>query len=135
MLEDIFDEINLTVLGDERGSLVAVESQISLPIDIVRTYYIFGTKNDVTRGNHAHYKLQQYMVCVCGSCNVLLDDGYREVTVKLDRPNRCISINPMVWHSMSNFSSDTVILVFADAVYDESDYIRDYSDFKKAVTL
>lgn len=135
MLENIFDEIDLPVLGDDRGSLVAVESQISLPIDIVRTYYIFGTKIGVTRGNHAHHKLQQYMVCVAGSCDVLLDDGYREVTVNLDRPNRCISINPMVWHSMSNFSTNTVILVFADAVYDESDYIRDYSDFKKAVTL
>ena len=122
--------IDLPVMGDDRGSLVAIEQSRTIPFDIARVYYLFGTKPGVTRGLHAHRRLRQVAVAVSGSCQMMLDDGAREATVVLDDPGRGIVLPPMVWHEMSDFSEDCVLLVAADAAYDEADYIRDLSEFR-----
>ncbi len=119
----------LTVRGDERGSLIALEAGRDVPFDIARVYYVFGTQPGVARGFHAHVALQQFAVVVSGACTMVLDDGHRRVDVRLDRPDRGLSIPPMVWHEMQEFTLDCVLLVFADALYDETDYIRDYERF------
>lgn len=126
--------IDLPNRGDERGCLVAIESGKNLPFEIERVYYIHGTQDGVSRGFHAHKKLQQVAVCVAGSCEMRLDDGTEKASFQLDDPAKAIAINPMVWHEMHHFSSDCVLVVFADAAYDESDYIRDYDSFQEAVT-
>ncbi len=118
-------------LGDDRGSLVAVERDEAIPFDIKRVYYIFGTQKDVTRGLHAHLALRQVMVCITGSCEILLDDGKNRESVWLDSPNKGLLVEGLVWREMSRFSSDCVLLVIASERYDESDYIRDYDAFKK----
>ena len=122
-------------LGDNRGSLVALESNETIPFDIKRVYYLFGTKQDVTRGLHAHLALKQVMLCVTGSCKVLLDDGIARETVYLDSPTKGLLVESLVWREMSQFSSDCVLLVIANELYDEEDYIRDYERFKKTVEL
>ena len=125
--------IPFRLLGDERGSLIAVESNQNIPFAIARTYYIFGTKPGVERGFHAHKALQQVAVAVRGSCIMSFDDGYEKAHVVLDDPARSVLIPPMVWHEMRDFSEDCVLLVFADQHYDESDYIRQYENFLHAV--
>ena len=121
--------VSLTARGDERGSLVAIEQHSDVPFAIARVYYLFASGEGVTRGLHAHRALQQFAVAVRGSCTILLDDGARRETLRLNDPSVGLILPPMVWHEMSDFSDDCVLMVLADAPYDEADYIRDYDRF------
>ena len=121
--------INFPSLGDERGSLVALEGAKTVPFEIKRVYYIFATQPGVARGFHAHRNLRQIAVCVTGKCRMVLDDGEKREEAWLDSPNKGLVINEMVWHEMHDFSSDCVLLVLASEHYDEGDYIRLYSNF------
>lgn len=125
--------INLPPLGDHRGSLVALEAHKTVPFDIKRVYYIFGTQGSVSRGFHAHRALQQVAVCVTGKCRMLLDDGSRREDVWLDTPTKGLLIGDLVWREMHNFSPNCVLLVLASEHYDESDYIRSYEEFKQVL--
>jgi len=120
--------------GDDRGQLGVLESNLSTPFDIRRVYYLFGTKADVPRGFHAHKQLEQAAVCIAGRCRMILDDGEKKEEVWLDRPDKCVRIEKMIWHEMHDFSKDCVMLVLASEHYDESDYIRDYQDFLQQVS-
>ena len=62
------------ILGDQRGYLVALEEKRSIPFEIKRVFYIFGTLPGVPRGNHSHYKTKQYLIAVNGACKVTLFD-------------------------------------------------------------
>ena len=123
--------INFKPLGDARGSLVAIESDIQIPFPIRRVYYIFGTKEGVERGFHAHKDLQQIAIAVTGSCEIILDDGEEQKSVLLDNSTKGLYIGPGFWRVMRNFTPDCVLLVLADQHYDESDYIRSYDEFLK----
>lgn len=125
--------IDLRSLGDERGSLIAIEANKHIPFEVKRVYYIFGTQPGVSRGFHAHKNLQQLAVCVSGKCRMLLDDGINKESVWLDSPTKGLLIGNNVWREMHEFSDDCVLLVLASEHYDESDYIRDYSEFCSAV--
>lgn len=125
--------IDFDIKGDSRGSLVAIENKRNIPFEIKRVYYIFGTKKNIRRGFHAHKKLRQIAICVHGSCKMLLDDGKLKKTVILNKPNKGLLINEMIWHEMYDFSEDCVLLVLASGLYKESDYIRNYIEFKNLV--
>ncbi|ELI3523150.1 sugar 3,4-ketoisomerase [Vibrio vulnificus] len=125
--------IDFKEIGDHRGSLVALEGSKDIPFDIKRIYYLFGMQPDLPRGFHAHRGLIQVAVCVKGQCDILMDDGRSKQTVTLNSPAKGLVINKMQWHEMHNFSDDCVLLVLASDVYDEADYIRDYSDFLKVI--
>lgn len=126
--------IDFKVLGDERGSLIALESNRQVPIEIKRVYYLYATKADVARGFHAHKKLRQIAVCLSGSCRFVMDDGKKKQEIILATPEKGLLIDAMLWHEMYDFSDDCVLMVLADQVYDESDYIRDYSSFLEEVS-
>ena len=121
--------IPLAVKGDDRGSLVVIEGDSAVPFAIARVYYVYGTTAGTVRGLHAHRALDQLAVAVAGSCTMLLDDGQRTAEVRLDDPAIGLTLPPMVWHEMSDFSPDCVLMVLASAAYDEADYIRDYAEF------
>ena len=116
--------------GDERGNLIALEENKNIPFDIKRVYYIFDNKEGVRRGFHAHKNLEQVLVCVNGSCEILLDDGIEKNVIKLENRNEGLFIEKLVWREMFNFSADCVLMVLASDYYDEKDYIRDYNEFK-----
>jgi dTDP-4-dehydrorhamnose 3,5-epimerase-like enzyme len=120
-------------LGDDRGSLVALEENKSVPFDIKRVYYIFGTKPGVSRGYHAHKSLKQIAVCVMGSCRFVLDNGKKREEIVLDKPTTGLVIEDLTWREMHDFSPDCVLMVLAHQYYDETDYIRDYQEFLNAV--
>ena len=121
--------VPLTVRGDDRGSLVAIEGGRDLPFAIARVYYVFGTTVGVDRGCHAHHHLRQLAIAVAGGCTMLLDDGVQRVRVRLDDAAKGLTMGPLIWREMTDFSPDCVLMVLADAVYDEADYIRDYDEF------
>lgn len=115
--------------GDDRGQLVALEEKKDIPFEIKRVYYIYDTLEGVRRGFHAHRNLEQILVCVHGSCKILLDNGTEKETVLLDKPYEGLYISNNIWREMYDFSPDAVLLVLASSLYDEADYIRDYDQF------
>ena len=122
-------EIHTPQLGDHRGALVSYEWENHVPFDIKRVYFIFGNDDAVVRGKHAHKKLEQMITCIQGKCTLRLDNGQEEETILLEDPCHGIIIPPEYWHDLSNFTSDTVLAVFCDDVYDEGDYLRTYEQF------
>lgn len=124
---------SLKVRGDDRGSLIAIEGDSDLAFAIARVYYVFGTNMGVDRGKHAHYNLKQLAIAVAGSCTMVLDDGHQRIEVLLNDPAVGLTMGPMIWREMTKFSSDCVLLVLANEIYDEDDYIRDYETFRAAV--
>ena len=125
--------VNFLVHGDYRGSLVALEAQKTVPFDIKRVYYIFGTQVGVSRGFHAHKDLRQVAVCLTGKCRMVLDDGNLREEVWLDSPTKGLLIGDLIWREMHDFSPDCLLLVLASEHYKETDYIRSYEEFKRAL--
>ncbi|MFD2331438.1 sugar 3,4-ketoisomerase [Cohnella sp. GCM10020058] len=116
-------------LGDQRGLLAVLEEGMSVPFSIKRIFYIYGTKESVRRGFHAHLKTRQMLVSVSGSCKVYLDNLKRKTDVTLDSPTKILLLEPNDWHEMYDFSHDCVLLVLASHHYDPQDYIREYARF------
>ena len=113
--------------------LVALEKDRNVPFEIRRVYYLFATKNQVHRGQHAHRHLNQLAVTVRGSVKFLLDDGSGPVEVLLDDPSQGLLLGSMVWREMYDFSDDCVLMVLADQLYDPADYITNYDEFLREV--
>ncbi len=119
--------------GDERGQLVALEEFKDIPFQIKRVYYMYDTGEGVHRGFHAHKCLEQILICIHGSCKVLLDNGIEKKIVSLEKPYEGLYIANHMWREMYDFSSDAVLMVLASEYYDESDYIRDYEQFMEMI--
>lgn len=115
--------------GDERGQLVALEEFKDIPFEIKRVYYMYDTGEGVHRGFHAHKSLEQILICIHGSCKILLDNGSEKKIVSLEKPYEGLYIANDMWREMYDFSEDAVLLVLASDYYNESDYIRNYDEF------
>ena len=115
--------------GDPRGMLNVIEGGRDIPFAIARVYFLTGTPSDMVRGFHAHRSLEQYAVCLGGSCTFDVDDGRNRDSVVLAGPEQGLYMAPMLWHEMRDFSPDCVVAVLASAPYDEADYIRDHDEF------
>lgn len=114
---------------DARGSLSVGEVSEELPFAPARYFLVFDVPSSELRGEHAHRICQQFLICVHGSCRVLLDDGKRRCEVTLDSPDLGVFMPPMIWGTQYKYSADAVLLVFASHAYDGSDYLRSYDDF------
>ena len=119
--------------GDHRGQLVALEEGKEIPFQVKRVYYMYDTVEGVRRGYHAHKCLEQILICVHGSCKILLDNGKETAVVNLDTPYEGLYISNDMWREMYDFSDDAVLMVLASELYDEADYIRNYDEFLKFV--
>lgn len=115
--------------GDERGQLVALEEYKDIPFQIKRVYYMYDTGKGVRRGYHAHKSLEQILICIHGTCKILLDNGKEKKIVPLEKPYEGLYIANNIWREMFDFSPDAVLLVLASDFYNEEDYIRDYDEF------
>ncbi len=113
------------------GNLTVVENCQQVPFDIKRVYYLYDVPGGEERGGHSHKALKQFIVAISGSFDVVIDDGVKERTVTLNRPYMGLLIVPGIWRVINNFSSGSVCLVLASEHYDESDYVRDYDEFKQ----
>ena len=121
--------------GDERGQLVALEEHKDIPFEIKRVYYMYDTGKGVTRGQHAHKSLEQILICIHGSCKLMLDNGKEKKIVSLEKPYEGLYISNNIWREMYDFSSDADLMVLASDVYKEEDYIRNYDEFLKFVNM
>ncbi len=120
-------------MGDRDGKLVVLEALKNIPFEIKRIFYIYGTKSDVIRGEHANKNSEFVLINVVGKCKIMVDDGLTREIIDLDKPNKGIYLNKMVWKDMYDFSKDSVLLVISSMNYDSEEYIRDYELFKKLV--
>lgn len=118
------------VFGERKGNLTYIYGQKHVPFKISRIYYLYDVPGGKERAGHAHRKLQQLLLAVSGSFDVLLDDGILKKKVSLNRPYFGIYIPPFIWRELDNFSSGSVCLALASLPYTETDYIRDYKKFK-----
>ncbi len=125
--------MELTKIADPAGNLTFIESDAHVPFDIKRIYYLYDIPGGAERGGHCHITLQQMIIAVSGSFDVILDDGFGKERIHLNRPNYGLYICPMTWRELDNFSSGSVCLVLASTKYAESDYIRDYDYFLRKV--
>ncbi len=118
-----------------RGNLTVGEFGRELPF-IPRRYFItYDIPSAQTRGEHAHRRCEQFLICVSGRCNLALDDGIHRVELRLDRPSFGVYVPPMVWATEFKHTADSALLVFASRPYEPEDYIRDYSDFLQLARL
>ena len=121
--------IDLPVVEERRGNLTFVEGERHVPFPISRVYYLYDVPGGAARGGHAHRGLEQLIIAMSGSFDVILDDGFGKRLFHLNRSYFGLYVPPMVWRELDNFSSGSVCLVLASEYYDESDYYRDYDEF------
>lgn len=121
--------LQLPKVHDPRGNLTFVEGGRQIPFDIRRVYYLYDVPGGSERGGHAHLALHQFVIAMSGSFDIVLDDGFDRKRYHLNRSYEGLYIPPMTWRELDNFSSGSVCMVLASEVYDEADYIRNYSDF------
>lgn len=124
----------LPIIDDLRGSLSFAEIDQYLPFSPKRYFLVYDVKSHEIRGEHAHKKLEQFLVCVKGRCSVVVDDGHIRNEYELNSPGIAILIPAMVWGIQYKYSPDAVLLVLASEKYDSNDYIRDYDEFVAAVS-
>lgn len=122
---------NLPLISDLRGDLSVGEFERQVPFSVKRYFLVFSVPTAETRGEHAHKKCQQFLICVKGSCKVIADDGKNREEFILDQPNKGLYLPSMTWGIQYQYSQDAVLLVFTSDYYDNSDYIRDYDEFIK----
>ncbi|PLC05768.1 hypothetical protein CY658_01515 [Variovorax sp. RO1] len=128
-LDSAVEILDLERLTDPRGNLTFIEGGRHIPFDVQRVYYLYDVPAGEARGGHAHHQLQQLIIAVAGSFDVVLDNGYERRTVTCNRPFQGIFMKSLVWRELNNFSSGAVCLVLASMRYEESDYIRNYEEF------
>jgi dTDP-4-dehydrorhamnose 3,5-epimerase-like enzyme len=125
---------DLPKIQDSRGNLTFVEGGNQIPFSIKRVYYLYDVPGGSERGGHAHKDLQQLIIAMSGSFDVVLDDGKEKKRIHLNRSYQGLYVCPMIWRELDNFSSGSVCMVLASNLYDESDYYRDYNEFMQFKT-
>jgi hypothetical protein len=120
---------SLPLIADLRGNLSVADYEAHIPFLPKRCFWVFDVPSRETRGEHAHKTLHQFLICLKGSINVVLDNATDRQEIILNRPNIGLHIPPMVWGIQYKFSHDAVLLAFASEPYDANDYLRDYDEF------
>jgi hypothetical protein len=125
--------INLRKISDPKGNLTPIEGGDDIPFEIRRVYYTYDIPGGETRGGHAHVLVQEFIIAVSGSFDVVLDDGKGRASFFLNRSYYGLYVPAMIWRDLANFSSGSVCLVLASDRYDETEYVRDRDAFVAAV--
>jgi dTDP-4-dehydrorhamnose 3,5-epimerase-like enzyme len=123
--------IEFPEIFDLRGKLTFAEFPGSLPFAPKRFFLVYEVPGKDVRGEHAHHELHQFLICIRGSCAVVVDDGQNRCEVTLDRPTLGLYVPPMVWATQYKFTQDAVLLVLASDTYKAEDYIRNYDEYLK----
>jgi hypothetical protein len=125
--------VELPKISDPRGNLTFIEGARHVPFDIKRVYYLYDVPGGAERGGHAHRELQQLIIAMSGSFDVVLSDGIEKKRFHLNRSNYGLYVPTMLWRELDNFSSGSVCMVLASNRYDEADYYRDFNEYLQAV--
>lgn len=125
--------VDLPKIYNEAGNITVLENNINIPFEVQRIYYLYDVPMGSERGGHGHYKLEQYIIAASGSFSFILDDGKNKKEVFLNDPSKALHIKPGIWREIINFSSGSICLVLASHEYNETDYIREYDEYKKYI--
>jgi len=124
--------IEFPKIADPRGNLTFIENERHIPFEIRRVFYLYDIPTAESRGAHAHRTLEQVVICLSGSCDILLDDGMQRRHVHLNRPWQGLYIPPMIWAAEENFDAGSVCLVLTSQYFNEADYYREYEEYVQA---
>jgi hypothetical protein len=130
MIMDAIRIIELPKILDDRGNLSFFENNKQIPFSIARAYWIYDVPGGEIRGGHAYKTLQECIVALSGSFDVVLHDGKQERRFTLNRSYFGLYVPSMIWRQLENFSTNSLALIAADQRYDEVEYIRDFDEFK-----
>ena len=130
---DLCYMIEFPKITDPRGNLTFIENCNHIPFATERVYYLYDVPGGADRAGHAHKQLQQVIIAMSGSFDILIDDGYKKKKIHLNRPYQGLYLCPMIWRNIDNFSGGSVCMVLASELYDEEDYYRNYNDFYEAI--
>lgn len=130
-MKEIGKIIDLPTREATAGSHTYVTSCGGIPFDVKRTYWTYDIPAGAARGGHAHKECQEVIIAASGSFTVTLDDGSQQETYLLDRPDQGLLVKTGIWRTLQDFSADSVCFVLASELYDEDDYIYDYTDFQE----
>lgn len=122
--------LDIKTIVDDNGNLVPIESGQDIPFDIERVFYVYGVRDDEKRGNHAHHKTKQILICLHGKVEVIVKDGFKERRYLLESPQQALYIPEMIWDEQVYRSEETALLVLSNTHYTPSDYIHDFDEFK-----
>jgi dTDP-4-dehydrorhamnose 3,5-epimerase-like enzyme len=127
--------VQLPKFLDERGNLSFFENENQIPFSIARTYWIYDVPGGEVRGGHAYKSLQEFIIALSGSFDVILNDGKEEKKISLNRSYMGLYVPKMIWRQLENFSTNALVLIVADQEYKESEYIREFSEFQNLQEL
>ena len=130
MLENV-KLINLPKVEDRRGNLSFLENNNQIPFKIERAYWIYDVPGGEIRGGHAYKSLNEFIIALSGSFDIILDDGRKKEKYSLNRSYYGLYIPRLIWRHMENFSTNALAVIVADQVYNEEDYLRDYDEFSR----
>ena len=125
--------IQLPKIMDARGNLSFFENNAQLPFKIERAYWVYDVPGGEKRGGHAYKMNREFIVALSGSFDVVIDDGQKQQVYTLNRSYYGLYVPQLVWREINNFSTNSLALIAASTLFDESDYIRDYASFRKMV--
>lgn len=125
--------INLPKILDNRGNLSFFENNNQIPFEIKRSYWIYDVPGGEIRGGHAYYQQQEFIIALSGGFDVVLNNGIEEMRFHLNRSYFGLYVPNKMWRSMENFSTNSLALIVSDSMYSESDYIRDFKQYKTVV--
>lgn len=126
--------IQLPKIPDDRGNLSFVEAEQHIPFSIERTYWIYDVPGGEARGGHAYKTLDEFIIALSGSFDVVLHSGKEEMRFSLNRSYYGLYVPKLYWRSLENFSTNSVGVILASQHYNETEYIRSFDDFQKLVT-
>ena len=122
--------VHLPIVHSEAGNITSVNNQKEIAFTVKRVYYLYDVPGGETRGGHGHFELHQLILAGSGSFDITVDDGRIRRSFRLNRPDYGLYLPPGLWRELENFSSGSICLVLASEVYDSTDYLRDYEEFK-----
>lgn len=123
--------IDIKTVEHANGRLTVMENLATSPINIKRVYYLYDLPAGAERGGHSHIVTREFVIPLAGAFDVVVDDGRNTKRVSLNNPGRGLLLPAGIWRILDNFSSGSICLVLASEKYDESDYVREYEDFKQ----
>ena len=123
--------INLPKFLDARGNLSFAQNNTHIPFEIMRTYWLYDVPGGESRGGHAYYDTEEFVIALSGSFDVIVDDGKEKKRFHMNRSYYGLYIPKGMWREMDDFSTNSLVLEFASTKYNSADYIRDYDEFMK----